>query len=580
MLSVPAAKDIDAITAALHEILQGRVPPKINVLSGCPENEIIRLTEHVNALMVQYRIYSEFVLALSRGDLSYKAAKGTMHHSLKNLQANLRHFMWKMQQIAQGDLTQQVDFMGEFSAAFNSMVGTLQHQALHDALTDLPNRRLLADRLSHALAVAKREVHKVALLYVDLDGFKLVNDSLGHTIGDALLQQVSSRFRRRVRESDTLARLGGDEFAVVLSHLEDKQGATVVAEKLLETLASPFLIDDHKITIGASVGISLFPDDSTDAMGLLQQADSAMYDAKRNGKNGLRYYTPELGSEVRERMKLESQLRGAMDRGELCVHYQPEFDVISHRLIRFEALARWAHPTLGMIPPAKFIPIAEESGLIVALGAYVMERACSDAVQWQALTPYPIQVAVNVSSIQFSRDDFVEEVICILNRTGLKPSLLQIELTESVMLNGSNTAAAEMMKHLSSLGVSLAIDDFGTGYSCLSYLPRLPFNALKIDRSFVKELDVRPETRAMVNSLIALAHELGMRVIAEGVETPEQLELIKELGGNEVQGYLLGRPTADPESQLSLLLGNPNPYAVEGHAADYAPVPYPHGRCP
>ena len=279
------------------------------------------------------------------------------------------------------------------------------------------------------------------------------------------------------------------------------------------------------------------------------------------------YFTPDLGSSVRERLNLENQLRGAIARGEIHVHYQPEFDVSCHRLVRFEALARWTHPTLGVIPPDRFIPVAEESGLIVPLGAYIMERACAEAVKWQAITPYPIQVAVNVSSIQFKRDHFVEEVTSVLNYTGLRSDLLQLELTESIMLSGVHRAA-ETMKRLRALGVSLAIDDFGTGYSCLSYLPVLPFDALKIDRSFVKELDLKPENGAMIHSLVALAHNIGMRVIVEGVEKPEQLDLIRKFGGNEIQGYLLGRPIADPASQLSALFCNQDKKDVNRPADD------------
>lgn len=428
----------------------------------------------------------------------------------------------------------------------------LQHQALNDELTGLPNRRLFADRITQILAMAKRAKQLVALIYIDLDGFKLVNDSLGHSIGDLLLIQVAGRLRTRVRQSDTLARLGGDEFSVVLANISVREDAQRVAQNLLDVLSAPFQIREHEITIGASIGISIFPDNATEYAELLQQADSAMYAAKRDGKNRSMYFTPELGSLVRERLNLENQLRNAIARGEIHVHYQPEYDVASHRLLRFEALARWTHPTLGVISPGKFIPVAEESGLIVPLGAYIMERACLEAVKWQNIVPYPIQVAVNVSSVQFCRDSFVEEVVATLNSTGLKPDLLQIELTESVMLTGI-ARSAETMKRLKEIGVSLVIDDFGTGYSCLSYLPSLPFDALKVDRSFVHELNSRPEIMAMVRSLVGLAHNIGMRVIVEGVETPEQLDVIRKLGGNEVQGYLMGRPTADPIAQLMLL---------------------------
>ena len=425
----------------------------------------------------------------------------------------------------------------------------LQYQAMNDELTGLPNRRLLADRLAQALARGAREQRHVALLYIDLDGFKLVNDSLGHTIGDMLLSQVAERLRHRVRSADTLARLGGDEFSVVLNGLRTTTEAGAVAQSLLDVLATPFAIEGHEITVGASIGVSCFPETGLDAADLLRQADSAMYAAKRAGKNRVTYFTPELGVSVRERLNLENQLRAALARGEIAVHYQPEFDVRTQRLVRFEALARWTHGTLGPIPPSKFIPVAEESGLIIPLGAYVLERACVEAVEWNHLSKEPVQVAVNVSSIQFMRSSFVDEVAETLGHTGLDPKLLQIELTESIMLSGV-TSAMETMNRLRGLGVGLAIDDFGTGYSCLGYLPRLPFDALKIDRSFVNEIGLRPEIDAMVHSLVTLAHNLQMRVIFEGIETEEQLQAIARVGGNEVQGFLLGKPTADPASQL------------------------------
>ena len=426
----------------------------------------------------------------------------------------------------------------------------LKHQALTDELTGLPNRRLLSDRLSQALAIAARDSQIVAVLYIDLDGFKLVNDSLGHTIGDALLGQVAERLQSRIRKADTLSRLGGDEFTVVLTSLHAKEEAELVAKSLLEVLAKPFSIDNHVVTISASVGISMFPGNGETAADLLQQADSAMYSAKRNGKNRFLYFTPELGSLMRERVTLENQLHGAIGRGEITVEYQPQFDVDSEKLVGFEALARWTHPTLGSVPPSKFIPIAEESGLIIPLGAFVLECACSEAVGWQKISAHPIQLAVNVSSIQFTRKTFVDEVAEVLRHTGLKPALLQIELTESVMLSGAEPAA-DTMKRLHKLGVSIAIDDFGTGYSSLSYLPRLPFNTLKIDRAFVKELTSRKEMKAMVQSLITLATQLNMKVVVEGVETAEQLAMIKALGANHVQGFLLGRSTANPTQVLT-----------------------------
>jgi diguanylate cyclase (GGDEF)-like protein len=419
------------------------------------------------------------------------------------------------------------------------------YQSLNDPLTGLHNRRFISDTLNSLLARAKREKTTIGVIYLDLDGFKAVNDSLGHSVGDSLLVEVANCLRSRVRESDFLARLGGDEFLVVLCGLNDKEEAGKVASALLETISYPLSVEGHDISIGASVGISIFPDYANGGEELMRQADSAMYAAKREGKNRVMYFTPEIGSLVHERLTLENELRGAIARNEISAYYQPEFEVASLRLVRFEALARWTHPTLGQIPPDKFIPIAEESGLIVALGAYIMQLACAEAVKWQGILPHPVQVAVNVSSIQLHRKGFVEEVGFTLRQTGLKPELLQIEFTESVMLGGT-LSSAEPMNGLRSMGISLAIDDFGTGYSCLSYLPSLPFDALKIDRSFVRELGIRPESESMVRTLISLATNIGMRVIVEGVETREQLELIRTYGADEVQGYLLGRPTPKP----------------------------------
>jgi diguanylate cyclase (GGDEF)-like protein len=425
----------------------------------------------------------------------------------------------------------------------------LQHQALIDELTGLPNRRLLSDRLGQSLATARREDSKMALLYIDLDGFKLVNDSFGHAAGDILLTEVSRRFRSRIRESDTLARLGGDEFTVILNRIHSNEDAEKAARGLLDSLGESFFIEGHEATIGASIGISVFPEHGMANDDLLQQADSAMYVAKRNGTNRIVFFSEDLGVSALERFTLENELRRALTNGELSVHYQPEFDILTNSLVRFEALARWTHPTMGVIPPLQFIPVAEECGLIVPLGSYVLERACMEALTWQELADHPIQVAVNVSSVQFARNSFVEEVIEILDRTGLRPDLLQLELTESATLTSIHHAA-ESMQRLKAIGVTMAMDDFGTGYSCLSYLPKLAFDALKIDRSFVRELMTCPETRALVESILTLARNLHMKVIVEGIENEEQLALVGELGGDEAQGYLLGRPGPDPASHL------------------------------
>ena len=420
-----------------------------------------------------------------------------------------------------------------------------EYESLNDPLTGLPNRKLLHERLASSLTNARRDGGIVALLYLDLDGFKVVNDSLGHSIGDVLLVLVAGRLRSGVGKTGFLARLAGDEFVVILSGLNAPEEAALVAESLRETLFNPFSVEGHELTINVSIGISIFPENANDAAELVKQADSAMYAAKREGKNRVLYFTPEIGFMLHERLGMENQLRGAVARGEISVYYQPEFRLNGNRLIRFEALARWAHPNLGQIPPGKFIPIAEESGLISHLGANIMHQACAEAVRWQKIMPYPIQVAVNVSSIQFHRKDFVEEVSSILMQTGLPNELLQIEIAESVVLAGPQNAV-EIMNRFHALGVSLVIDNFGIGYSSLSYLPFLPFDALKIDRSFVSNLNSKTDIESMIRTLIMLAHSVGMHVIAEGVETSEQLELIRAFGAEDVQGFLLGRPTPNP----------------------------------
>lgn len=425
----------------------------------------------------------------------------------------------------------------------------LQRLALTDELTGLPNRRAFLEQLTQNLALAGREELILAVLFIDLDGFKAVNDRLGHAAGDLLLQEVSKRLRSRIREADTLARLGGDEFTIMLTGLQAARDAEAVAGKLLGVLSERIMIESHEVSIGASIGICLCPRDGVDAELLMKNADSAMYEAKNRGKNQVRCFDLEMGTSEQERLGLEGELLGAIARGEIHLHYQPEFDLSSARLTRFEALARWTHPVLGSISPNKFIPVADRSGQSVALGAYVLQQACVEARKWQDLSPNPIQVAVNVSGLQFMRDTFVDEVAQILAITGLSPELLQIELTESVILTREERTEATM-KRFKALGVTLAIDDFGTRYSCLSRLPKLPFDMMKIDRSFMSDLCTSAPMRATVSFLISLAHSLNMQVVVAGVETAEQLKIVQLMNGTEIQGFLVGRPTADPQSLL------------------------------
>jgi diguanylate cyclase (GGDEF)-like protein/PAS domain S-box-containing protein len=430
----------------------------------------------------------------------------------------------------------------------------LSHQAQHDALTGLPNRLLFQDRLTRALALAERHRHKVAVLYMDLDRFKYINDTLGHSSGDALLALAARRLDACIRRSDTLARLGGDEFTVVLTELNDSSDAVRVAGKLIEAMREPFNVDGRELYVSVSMGIALYPEDGADCETLMVNADVAMYRAKDLGRDGFQCFAPEMNLLARERMELESQLRHSIEHGELSLAYQPQCDAAG-RILALEALMRWRHPTFGMVPPSRFIPLAEETGLIVPLGEWALREACARAAAWRRGGHPTLCVSVNVSAVQFRRDDWVETVRRALRDTGLAPEALELEITESLLLQSVKETSANLFE-LRALGVGVAIDDFGTGYSSLSYLHRLPITTLKIDQSFVCEIGNAAreghEQAPIIRTIIALAHNLGMTVVAEGVETEGQRALLQQLGCERLQGYLLHRPL--PLEQIELLL--------------------------
>lgn len=423
----------------------------------------------------------------------------------------------------------------------------LQHQAMSDVLTGLTNRRFFNNCLSAAIALAGRRPSGLAVLYVDLDGFKIVNETLGHAAGDEILTEAAGRLRQAVGKQGMVSRIGGDEFTVIVDGLNDAEPAEELARTILQAFLRPFRIRGREIHTTVSIGISLFPEFAGTASDLVQQADIAMQEAKHRGKNKVCRYTRRLGAAVHERMELENLLRGALGRDEIDVYYQPEFNAKSCRLAGFEALARWKHPRLGAVPPAQFIPVAESSGFIVPLGFWVLEKACARAAAWQNTSPC-VKVAVNVSPVQFFCSDFVPQVQAALERSGLSPALLQLELTESVMLTAVDQTMKKMQE-LRAMGVSLAIDDFGTGYSALSYLGKLPFTSLKIGRPFVQDLEETNSAR-LIEAMVALAHNFDMTVVVEGIETGKQLSAMRALGCDEVQGFLLGRPTAAPECYL------------------------------
>jgi diguanylate cyclase (GGDEF)-like protein/PAS domain S-box-containing protein len=423
--------------------------------------------------------------------------------------------------------------------------------AFHDALTGLPNRALFGDRLEQALLRSVREGRAVAVLFLDLDNFKVVNDSLGHHVGDDLLVQVAKRITKCLRAEDTAARLGGDELAVLITDVGCEADAQGVADRLADALRAPFRIAGRDVVVTASIGVALSAPDRLDRDTLLQAADLAMYQAKANGRARYEVFDPSMAAEAGDRLELEMFLRDAIDREELSVVYQPIVSLQTGRVCAVEALVRWEHPERGPIGPSRFIPIAEETGLISSIGAWVMRRACRDAAGWPRQGGEPLAVSVNVSPRQLRDPDFVEEVRSVLADTGLDPSQLEIEVTESAVMHDPQEARARL-EQLQRVGVSLAIDDFGTGYSSLGQLRHFPFDSLKVDRTFMLGLGQDQTNAAIVSGVIALARNLGLAVVGEGIETRAQLEQLQALGCDRGQGYYLARPLT-PESLSALL---------------------------
>jgi diguanylate cyclase (GGDEF)-like protein len=422
----------------------------------------------------------------------------------------------------------------------------LYHAVHHDTLTNLPNRMLLQDRLSRMMLKAKRNKTYVAILFLDLDRFKKINETLGHDIGDQLLLEVSKRLKNCIRKSDTVARIGGDEFGVILDDLRDVKFVAVVARKFLQALSKPIIIQEYELYATSSIGISLYPDDGEDEDVLFRCADTALYRAKDAGKNNYQYYTPDMNTRAFEFLLMESGLRKAVENDELVVFYQPLINLENNKLIGMEALLRWQHPEKGMISPGDFIPLAEETGLIEPIGEWVLQAACAQNKKWQDAGYPPVKVSVNMSSRQFNKKNLVEMVNETLEKTGLSPEYLGIEITESVIMQDVKSTITKLKK-LHGMGICLSIDDFGTGYSSLSYLKLFPIDFLKIDRSFVFNISSDSTDAAIAASVILLAHSMELKVVAEGVETSEQLELLRGQGCDYVQGFLFSKPLAAEE---------------------------------
>ena len=435
----------------------------------------------------------------------------------------------------------------------------LLHQATHDSLTGLPNRSLLVDRLNQAAELARRGGKKVALLMFDLDNFKVVNDTLGHTTGDELLRHVANRVGSFVRSCDTLARLGGDEFVILLTDIRRMDDVVTAAENIRSILALPFVLGEREIFLTASIGIALYPDDGDSLEVLIKKADTAMYHIKEHGRNSFQFFAEEMNQKVNARLAIETGLRRALEKEELLLHYQPRLDLATGDVTGMEALVRWDSPELGLVSPADFIPIAEDAGLIVEIGEWVLSTACRQTLAWHRAGYDQLRISVNISARQFVRPDFVERVVNLIDESGLAPRFVELELTESSLTHNMDETI-RIMRQLQALGITISIDDFGTGYSSLNYLKRFPVNVLKIDKTFVDDMSKCAEDAAIVATIIAMSHHMHMRVVAEGVETAEQVRMLRKQGCEEIQGYFFSRPL--PVDKFTLFLAHPRPLAT------------------
>lgn len=422
----------------------------------------------------------------------------------------------------------------------------IRYQAFYDSLTGLPNRLLLKERICHEISYAKHTGKKLAVMYLDLDRFKLVNDTLGHDIGDKLLKEVAIRLEKCVQASDTVARIGGDEFVILLSRITNEQRAIETANKILQSIREPIIIDSHELYLSISIGVTIYPDDGEDEKTLMTNADVAMYRAKQNGKNNLQLYTPALNEKARERLEMENSLRRAIEYKEFVLYYQPKVDALNEKIIGMEALIRWQHPNWGLVPPQKFIPLAEETGLIVPIGEWVLRTACAHNKALQNAGFPPLVVAVNISALQFELQDLTKIISDILKETGLDPQYLELEITESIaMKNVKHTV--KIINELKVMGIKFSIDDFGTGYSSLSQLSNFSVNKLKIDKSFVSKIDGEEDNSIIASTVLALGKSLKIGTVAEGVETQDQVNFFKENLCNEMQGYFFGKPMPSEE---------------------------------
>ena len=427
----------------------------------------------------------------------------------------------------------------------------IRFQANYDALTGLPNRTLFMDRLAQSLPAMRRSETNLGLMFIDLDGFKLVNDTLGHNVGDQLLMEAAGRLQKCIRDGDTVARLGGDEFTIIMPNLADPRDAPLVAQRVLDALSKPFQLQGHESFISGSIGITVFPDDATDPNELIKNADAAMYRAKEQGKANYNFYTADLNEQVKERMVLKNGLSKALENGEFSLFYQPKLKTMTEEVTGVEALMRWNSPELGMVSPVRFIPILEETGLLVEVGEWALRTACMQHKAWLDEGLPPISVAVNLSARQLREDDFVPLFDKVLNEAGIGPEGLEVEITESMLMSDA-TRAVEALEEISAMGIQVSMDDFGTGYSSLSYIKRFPIDTIKIDRSFVSDIATNPDDAEIIKTIINMGQTLNRKIVAEGVETEEQLTILREYRCDEIQGYYFSPPLPAEEATAFL----------------------------
>lgn len=450
----------------------------------------------------------------------------------------------------QGETIQYVSVFNDISERIKREEH-IKYQAFHDALTKLPNRYLLYDRLSMMISHAHRNEEKLAVMVLDLDRFKRINDTMGHPTGDTLLQEVATRLIGSLRQGDTVSRLGGDEFCIILEDIKTAENVIKVSNKIFKALSKPFLLKGHDLYVTTSIGVSVFPNDGLDADTLIKNADAAMYEAKASGRNSLRLYTASMNKEALERLSLENEIIKGLEKNEFVVYYQPQLCLTTGKIIGAEALIRWQHPELGLLLPGRFIPLAEETGLIELLGNWVLSTSCKQGRLWRDMGYSPITIAVNLSATQFQQQNLINTVNDVLKKNEITASLLDIEITESSAIHDPDFAIM-ILRNLKKMGVQLSMDDFGTGYSSLALLNRLPIDRLKIDRSFIKDIDRDREKQAIVAAIIAMAKSLQLKVLAEGVETTKQMEYLKNLNCDEIQGYLISPPVKVEEFEVLL----------------------------